>query len=379
MPQPAEGRGAIGTGHTISRLLVFLLVLLALDSSALGAEPKLLWTVPGLFCQNPIWSPNGAQVACWHGRYQVYENGRLVRELDRGDEAVWSPDSRSLVTLDKYADLFGISLWNASGLAGVIRALKPEEAAWSPDGKTIWYNSGALDYASLFVANAKDVWSHERVRQLFEKCLGEPRCIEKEVPPLQPRGPGWRPAASRDGHIAFLRYRALARTNQLWLLRKGESEPVIIRSPDINRAVWSPDGRWLAAITSCEGRFCLEVLDLRHEETGFRRLSELEEATLSWSPDSRSIAFLRRLPPPEGVRPPARPGSHVPHDPPDRAALARVSISSGRVVDVLVPKQPHCTYQMVAWSKGGLLTHLRCYPPGAPAYGNNDLLVYDVQ
>ena len=361
------------------------LALLAVAVAAPPAEPKLSWSVPGESCWQPAWSPDGTRVACrgTRYRYRIYQRGRLTQELDDGHEAAWSPAGSRLFTL--HEGEFGIALWDSTGFLGWAYAPGLDHAAWNPDGKTIWYSSGSVKQATLAVADAKDLWTEERIRRLFQKCLGDPGCMQKELQPKSPQLPGSRPAISRDGDVAFVRYAesATSWTNQLWILGKGAAAPALIPSDFIDRLAWSPDGRWLAASVSREGAPDLEVIDLRRPEAGFRRLSAMAtqflELSLSWSPDGKSIAFLRALPPPPRYGALVPPGFHFPHDPPPPTAVARVSIASGEVADVLVPKRRDCSYTNVAWSKGGLLTELRCPAPADQIGDPTDVFVYDVQ
>ena len=153
---------------------VLHLALLAVAVAAAPAEPKLLWSVPGESCWDPAWSPGGARVACRGSRYRyrIYERGRLTQELDDGREAAWSPDGSRLFTLHERG--FGIAVWDSSGFLGWAYAPAPRHAAWSPDGKTIWYSSGLLEHADLFVADGQDLWTEQRIHKYFEKCLLEP-------------------------------------------------------------------------------------------------------------------------------------------------------------------------------------------------------------
>jgi len=309
----------------------------------------------------------------------------VTQELD-GTQAAWSPDGRRLFTVTGHSDrMFGIAVWDEKGLAGWSVAPNPNFPAWNLDGRTIWFDvlREPPQDSWLYLANAEDLWSEERLKELVQRCRWEPPCMEKELRPPEKRMRGTHPAVSRNGDLAFVRYRKPPSgwTDDLWVLRKGAKEPVML-SADVFLAEWSPDGQLLAVTVNCERKTCLAVLDPRREG-GPRRLAELQtefrEPSFSWSPDGKSIAFLRALPQPVRPGPPVPPGRHVPHDPPPPTAVARAWVATGEVVDVLVPKQPGCRYMTIAWSKGGLLTELRCPIPGDRLNANSEVLVYDLR
>jgi hypothetical protein len=224
-----------------------------------------------------------------------------------------------------------------------------------------------MERSELNVAKLDELWTPADVEKLLVSCRLESKCVDERAP-LHPFGLGEQPRVSVHGHVAFLRtVRSGSREYRIeqWLLRAGAATPERLldgeEPPQGHGRLgveWSPDGRWLAASTHCGGRVCLEVLDLRARAQGYRRLAEIAEAQVSWSPDSGSLAFLRQLP--------------------DRPkAVARVKVSTGAVSDVLTPP-PLCSYQSVAWSTGGLATLLRC-SRGGKAGAASELVIYDVR
>ena len=101
-------------------------------------------------------------------------------------------------------------------------------------------------------------------------------------------------------HMAFVRMRADVETDS-WASEVCVVETASRRHVELGRGSqprWTPDGRGLALVTSSDGCFAIE-----HWSTdgGERRvLARLAEppSGLAWSPDGRTLAFVKRVPPP---------------------------------------------------------------------------------
>lgn len=345
------------------RLAFVAIVLTAMAAQA--AETRLSWSVAGEFCGTPKWSPGGKQVVCSDGA--IYEAGRRVTKIPGANSPFWSPDGTRIGTVAK-DDVFGVIVWDArtGKRLGAIPAPNAEEAAWAPDGKSILF-SGFFMTSSIAAADALDLWTEPRIEALLRKCsLFDRECFLKEVPPPRRITDGFRPVISRDGHMAYLVYSD--QYNELWVRRAGRHfSEKMPGTTAVMRLAWSPDGRWLAVTVGCDGRSCVDVVDLRRRGHGSRRLAHAVRE-FAWSPDSAHLAILRDI----GNR--KRPGIDL-----DRLEVARVAIADGATETLLEPKGEWCTYQALAWAPGGLLVTHRCFPEGTSGAGDNELQVYEVR
>jgi len=88
------------------------------------------------------------------------------------------------------------------------------------------------------------------------------------------------------------------RRSNLWLIdvATGAQQPLTTGNRNDRGAVWSPDGRRIAFVSSDEGKAQIFVRWLDSGATG--RVTQLQAGpgNLAWSPDGKQIAFTQRVP-----------------------------------------------------------------------------------
>ena len=109
--------------------------------------------------------------------------------------------------------------------------------------------------------------------------------------------------------------------SQLWLVETatGNSTRIGDETSRGGQPVWSPDGRWIAYMGSTGGRAGLIVA--RDDGTSPAWIADVADTnssaltntgrTIAWSPDSKTIAFVPRLPGPRRRTPAATRGDHA--------------------------------------------------------------------
>jgi Tol biopolymer transport system component len=320
----ARGNGEIALGGGLARLLV-----VNPDRSGLRAIARCPAGDPRCTIFEPAWSPDGTQVAFVRGRfgrmslYVAAADGKDARRLagcgqcaqEWGGLLGWSPDG-SWIAFSRTAGQRGQeSLWvvaaagggphrltdchaacadveptwsphgqlllfhhisntpGASGLytirpdgSGLTKIADGEDPAWSPNGRSIAFDSGP---DSIAVANADG--SHVHVLFAGARDTGA-------------RAPSWSP----DGHrLVFFktagqpgRYRA-----EIWTMNPDGSGKerlyhsgccVDLWAPPI----WSPDGRVIAFSANSAGG----TLVINADGSGLQRLIRTTAYSLSWQP-----------------------------------------------------------------------------------------------
>src|SRR5258706_724973 len=88
------------------------------------------------------------------------------------------------------------------------------------------------------------------------------------------------------------------RERQLWLLDLdgGGSRQLTFGADEAGGPRWSPDGRTIAFLRDHEGKAALQTLSLDGGEAETVTLGALEPTAVRWSPDGRSLAFTAEVP-----------------------------------------------------------------------------------
>ena len=203
------------------------------------------------------------------------DDGSEVAPLNgvTGEYPSWSPDGdRMLVSAsgDDATQLFEVDV--ATGARRQLTHVQDVQALggrWSPDGTRIayWTYHG---WSSGAPGHMPEVWVMDGngggVRRLAE---------------------GSTPAWSADGsRVLFATSSGLAT-----VAPDGTGMAVVPNSQTLNRATWSPDGRWIAAMDWADAR--LVVLRPDGSDRTVIGSSPAELTEPSWFPDSRRIAYQR--------------------------------------------------------------------------------------
>jgi TolB protein len=298
----------------------------------------------------PVWSPGGRQIAFLSRRGKsnfdldvVNADGSGRRTLFHGatrEPLSWSPDGRK-IAVDSLGDNLvpGVYTVNADGSGRRRLAREGRDPAWSPDGRTIAFFSGA----QIYVMNA-DGSEHRRLTRPQE----EPRdlawspdgrkfaFLQKRSTPLggcgpgcydvyvvnsdgsglrnltaklavgirPARNPGSDPAWSPDGQmIAFARGN-FGREEPIYVVRADGSGLQNLTPKPVGAQAdpaWSPDGRKIAFVNDRNGNS--EIYVMNANGTGQRNLTRNPafDADPAWSPDGRMIAFASKRDGKDGV------------------------------------------------------------------------------
>ena len=234
----------------------------------------------------PTWAPRGNRIA-----YLVVKRGYGVLCLVNANgshrrcvlgrtaaDVVWSPDAKRVAFNQQGPGWLGVV--NADGRALRLfrdRRKLARPVAWSPDGRRVAFTEG-VDARQLFVRSVLPA--------------GPPRQLTAEPPFTHFSGVRWRP-----GRITFEAL-LLSNDSELAVLDPGAARPRVLtqnrledREPD-----WSPDGRTIAFVRGTRQRGTLRLIST--DGTSDRPLTPATASTdhnPAWSPDGTKVAFVRAV------------------------------------------------------------------------------------
>jgi dipeptidyl aminopeptidase/acylaminoacyl peptidase len=172
------------------------------------------------------------------------------------------------------------------------------DVALSDDGSVVIFVRGSAPNRDGWVANP----------------LHDPRGSEQAVWAARTAGgPAWRvaegsaPELSPDGRwILLVRqgqiYRARVAQGPITQAADTAGEPFIVAWGRQSSARWSPDGSKIAFVSDRSNHSLIGVYDVRTRKVDFLSPSVDCDASPTWSPDSRRIAFTRRPGTPFGLQ-----------------------------------------------------------------------------
>ena len=250
-----------------------------------------------LASQMPGWSPKGnwisyvsdkggsPEIWVWSTRdgteMQLTELGGRINSM------AWSPDERSIAFAgDRYGNY---DIWTVEVATRRVRRITNDKLyevfpTWTPDSQRILYvrlDDAWEDHDVISVsADGSSSRTVLQDRDFFDYGAG----ATFAYPQVSPDGTQVLFRSQRSGWINY------------WVasIEGGEPRPVAAAEADQSSAVWSPDGSWIAYVENHNGHHDLRVVS---PDGGKPRVLVSPDGGVasspSWSPDSRSIAYLQ--------------------------------------------------------------------------------------
>lgn len=251
-----------------------------------------------LASQMPDWSPQGnwiSYVSDKGGSPEIWiwstRDGSEVQLTNLGariNSMTWSPDERLIAFAgDRYGNY---DIWTVEVATRRVRRISSEKLyevfpTWTPDSRRILY------------VRLDDTWENHDVIEVDPQGAGARTVLQDRD--FFDYGAGTTfgyPRVSPDGSLVLFRSHRSGWINY-WLAPAGggEPRPIAAAEADQSSAVWSPNGRWIAYIENHNGRHDLRVVSPGGGEPRVLAPSSGGgvASSPSWSPDSRSIAFLK--------------------------------------------------------------------------------------
>jgi len=253
-----------------------------------GSDLRKLEVTRGGFAWS--WSPDGQRVAIVISRgrrdhlgplrnndlYVVNADGsgqRLLTRRASTDTPAWSPDGRSIAFQSLRDGLGEVYVMSADGTAQRNLTRSPATdfgPVWSLDGREIAFTSDRDGNAEVYVMNADGTGQRNLTRN-----------------PASDVGPVWLP----DGRkIAFVSDRSGGRWPDETYITNADGSGQ--RKWGLGGPVWSPDGRRIVFVRGRGG--AEEIYVMNADGSGKRRLTRnsAEDSSPAWSPDGRRIVFI---------------------------------------------------------------------------------------
>jgi TolB protein len=240
----------------------------------MNTDGSQLWEMlPGLPGANlyPAWSPDGTQIA------YVYDNS--------GEVGIWVagvPDHPG-----GEADA-PVPVWCCEAFGGAVLLSHP---SWSPDGTRIAF-AAAGEGRFTSGQSLRDIWvvdANASQPNTNLRNLTRSRGADEQYVRWSPDGNRIVYSGPNSGDVPmhFLQHSAFEID-----LQAGETRRLVDDAVDVEAAVWSPDGLWLAYGGTYNGNYDLMLMDMgRTQVLNLTSSSYWDDGIPTWSPDGRQLAF----------------------------------------------------------------------------------------
>ncbi len=249
---------------------------------------------------NPVWSPDGQQIAfsAGAGIQLINSDGSqpvtLISSFGGSySDPTWSPDGKRIAFAVGHNTLSTISTINAdgSGLKRLVLGSYEREPIWSPKGKLIAYvyvkDEGGYGVTKVGVINIENEDRIEGIRT-DDYPNGEPN--NDMNPAWSPDGQMLAFFSGLDGQIHVVNIEDAFHQHKIY-----DTKPLTSVGNTFSfgfSPVWSSDGKKFAFISKQNGNAEIYVINM--DGTGETRLTnnQADDLSPSWSPDGKKIAFV---------------------------------------------------------------------------------------
>jgi serine/threonine protein kinase/Tol biopolymer transport system component len=227
-----------------------------------NAVPSILYEPGGAqMLLGPAWSPDGGQIGFYSagGGMKVWVNGQ-VRSIGACNSPSWSPDGRRILCKASQESTFQI--YDAqdgqlidefqTGRGGLV-------PAWSPDGRSIAYATLANGISRIWIVTYDGPHPASSAGTPGIRTLSSPQLLAGDA--AENYAPAWSP----DGIQIAYQSGDSDGASEIWVVNRDGTNPHQVTgtpaAADLNSSfwarapAWSPDGRWLAYVTSRNGSF----------------------------------------------------------------------------------------------------------------------------
>lgn len=269
-------------------------------SSAGGAPRLLVHNVPvnGMgYGQQPAWSPKGDYLAyvstkggdspeIWLWSPETGSNVQLTRMGGGLYSMSWSPDGARIAFSDgRYGnqDIYTVTVPGGEVVRLTADPRYEDFPAWTPDGRTIVFDR--LD----------ERWVRHDVMAIPADGSTAPRLVVSE-PELFDYGGGrvfgYAPVSADSKHVLFRSQRSGWVNYWTVPLSGGEPHPVVAEAAEQSDGAWSPDGKWLAYVSNHNGTKALYVVNAAGgSPRALVAPAEGVVARVAWSPDGTRLSY----------------------------------------------------------------------------------------